>query len=119
MDCKFAEKISLLIDNELPAEDAQQVKAHLSNCAECREVEKDFLFFRRQIKESVSESVRAAESAQMPFADSRKIPFWKKRVLLPTPVFALLLLLLAAFGIWTIVLNVTGEKTKTVAEDSK
>lgn len=49
MSCSFTEKISSLIDGELPAVEAREVERHLVTCAECAEARADFLSFRSQI----------------------------------------------------------------------
>lgn len=121
MDCEFGEKISLLIDGELPPEETEGVKAHLASCAGCRQLEKDFLYLRRQIKESVPQpaAVSALEGAgDFARAAGRKVPFWKKRILLPAPVFVLLLFVLAAAGVWAITANLNARKDATVSQDA-
>lgn len=57
MNCSLAEKVSMLIDGELSEPESLQVRAHIAGCAECRNLEKDFLFFREQIKESAADFV--------------------------------------------------------------
>lgn len=119
MDCKFAEKVSLLIDGELPPAETQRVKKHIAGCADCGQLEKDFLYLRQQIKESVAE--RPALAAETPRSNQpavKKAPFWKKQVFLPAPAFLLLLLVLALFGIWAITANLNQLKERTVVEDS-
>lgn len=49
MNCGFTEKISLLIDGELPAVEAREVERHLLTCAQCEEARADFLSLRSQI----------------------------------------------------------------------
>jgi hypothetical protein len=49
MSCSFTEKISLLIDGELAADEAREVERHLLNCNECEQVRADFLNLRSQI----------------------------------------------------------------------
>lgn len=49
MDCGFTEKISSLIDGELPATEAREVERHLLTCAQCEEARADFLGLRSQI----------------------------------------------------------------------
>jgi negative regulator of sigma E activity len=49
MDCGFTEKISSLIDGELPAAEAREVERHLLTCTQCEEARADFLNLRSQI----------------------------------------------------------------------
>ena len=49
MSCDYNEKISLLIDGELPAADARRVEHHLTECVECQMLRADFLSLRSQI----------------------------------------------------------------------
>ncbi len=96
MDCNFAIKVSLLIDGELSAEESEQVKKHLADCQECRNLEKGVLFFSEQIKESVE-----TKDFELPeFLSERKTPFWKKAIAIPVPVLAGLLIVLIGFGGW-------------------
>jgi len=118
MDCKFAEKTSLLIDGELSLEEAESIKAHIAECSECQQMEKDFLYFRQQIQESVSGAVwEAREKAQTAHFIGRKSPLWKKWISLPAPVFTALLFLLAGFGAWAIISTINRHKNLTVAEE--
>ncbi|HEV3471182.1 MAG TPA: zf-HC2 domain-containing protein [Pyrinomonadaceae bacterium] len=49
MSCDWTEKISLLVDGELPPAEAAAAEAHLAGCPECRDARSEFLFFRRQL----------------------------------------------------------------------
>ena len=49
MNCGFTEKISSLIDGELPAAEAREVERHLFTCSQCEEARADFLSLRSQI----------------------------------------------------------------------
>ena len=49
MHCDCTEKISQLIDGELPAAEAREVERHLIDCLECRQARLDFLNLRSQI----------------------------------------------------------------------
>ena len=49
MNCDFTEKVSLLIDGELPAADARLVERHLLACVECQHARTDFLTLRSQM----------------------------------------------------------------------
>ena len=49
MNCDCTEKISSLIDGELPLTEARELERHLLNCVECQEARADFLNLRSQI----------------------------------------------------------------------
>ncbi|MDT7605454.1 MAG: hypothetical protein QOF61_3451 [Acidobacteriota bacterium] len=49
MDCNWTEKISLLIDGELSAEEARAVERHADGCHACQLAREDFLLMRQQI----------------------------------------------------------------------
>ena len=49
MSCDYNEKISLLIDGELPPAEARLVEHHLTECVECQLLRVDFLSLRAQI----------------------------------------------------------------------
>jgi len=49
MKCNCTEKVSLLIDGELPAAEAREVERHLTVCAECQQLRADFLSLRSQL----------------------------------------------------------------------
>ena len=49
MSCNFTEKVSSLIDGELPAQEAREVERHLLSCGECEQLRADFLNLRSQI----------------------------------------------------------------------
>ncbi|HEX8163127.1 MAG TPA: zf-HC2 domain-containing protein [Pyrinomonadaceae bacterium] len=49
MDCNWTEKISLLVDGELSAEEAGSVERHAADCFACRLAREDFLLLRRRL----------------------------------------------------------------------
>ena len=49
MNCIWVEKISLLIDGELPANEELALQRHIAGCEECQLARADFLSFRTQI----------------------------------------------------------------------
>jgi negative regulator of sigma E activity len=49
MSCDCTEKVSLLIDGELPENEAREVQRHLLQCVDCQQARTDFLTFRSQI----------------------------------------------------------------------
>jgi hypothetical protein len=51
MNCDCTEKISSLIDGELPPAEARELEHHLVTCSECQAAKSDFLNLRTQIAE--------------------------------------------------------------------
>jgi negative regulator of sigma E activity len=49
LNCSFTEKVSSLIDGELPATEAREVERHLLSCSECQQLRADFLNLRSRI----------------------------------------------------------------------
>jgi hypothetical protein len=49
MKCDRTQKVSLLIDGELPRAEARELESHLDLCGDCRSAREDFLLLRRQI----------------------------------------------------------------------
>jgi negative regulator of sigma E activity len=49
MSCDCTEKVSLLIDGELPENEARVMQRHLLQCFDCQQAQKDFLSLRSQI----------------------------------------------------------------------
>lgn len=115
MNCDFAEKISMLIDGELSAEEIERMQAHLDGCEDCRKLEKDFLFLSRQIKEP---SADFANERFLPVKGSRKnpTPIWRKRIFLPLPAFGLIVLILLGFAGWSLFARFAGNAPK-IAEN--
>lgn len=94
MECNYAVQVSLLIDEELSAEESETVRKHINGCKECQDLEKDFLFFRNEIKDSLS-----AKDFVLPRnLTERKIPFWKRGISIPAPVLAGLLIVSISLG---------------------
>ena len=100
----------MLIDGELPETEIEQVAAHIADCAECRDLEKDFLFFREQIKDPVFDA--GLEQIETPISAARKQnSLWKKGISLPVPVFTIFALVFIGLSAWIVVskLNQTNE----------
>ncbi len=49
MSCALSEKVSLLIDGELPPTEMRVVEQHLATCAACQQMRADFLGLRQQL----------------------------------------------------------------------
>jgi hypothetical protein len=117
MDCQFTEKISLLVDGELSEKEAAETEAHLKTCPDCRLLKNDFLFFRREIKDSMREAFTGAENIGLnPKAKQKSL--WQRQISFPVPVFALVLIALTAFGIWRVSFRSNQNSNPPKAENS-
>jgi negative regulator of sigma E activity len=65
MTCSKTEKVSLLIDGELPPAEALKVKQHVSQCGECHEAHESFLLLRGQLNSYESAIDNAAVQAAL------------------------------------------------------
>ena len=109
MECEFTEKVSMLFDGELPQEEMRQVSTHINTCSICRQARQDFLEVRQQIRSYESKRDPAAEErALRRIIGAEQLPFWKRRVPVPAPAFALLVMALIALAAWTVVAGLGG-----------
>jgi hypothetical protein len=99
MDCEFLERVSLLVDGEI-GEESEQVRQHIAACAVCQLAEQEFLLVRQQIR-----SYRRAPDSYSAEQALRQItqPWWRKKIALPAPAFALMVLLVLASLAWSLV----------------
>ena len=102
MDCKLTEKISQFVDGELPGDERERMKQHLAVCSVCREAHEDFLRLRSEItsyefKPDPFAQKRALENIM----NSESVPLWKRRIAVPAPAFALLIIALISIVIWS------------------
>ncbi len=114
-NCSNAETISLLIDGELSETESRRTRAHIAVCTECADLEKDFLFFREQIKASVADY--AVEPVKVKFFSvEKRTSVWWRGIRLPVPVFAGLILI--AVGAAAFLITSTLNKNERVTENS-
>ena len=117
MSCNFTEKVSQWIDGELIAAEAEQIKLHVAACAICRRAHEDFLLLREQISAYPIEHDRAAERrALAKIVGADRVPLWRRKVALPAPAFALIVLMMIALGGWTIATRFTRSPLQTGAQ---
>jgi anti-sigma factor RsiW len=98
MDCKeFRESLDLYADGELAPEAEATARVHLNECAACRRAEAELLRLRRALKRTVAQQQPPPELVRRVAAltNPRWRLLWQRRVSLPAPVFALLLLVVA------------------------
>ena len=74
MECDFTEKVSMLMDGELPQEEIEQVSMHIDTCSICRQARQDFLDMRQQIRSYESRREQAAEARALAHRNHPSIP---------------------------------------------
>lgn len=141
MDCKeFRELLDLYVDGELSPEAVLAAQTHLEGCAGCRRVEQQLLLLRRAVRRVVKEPEPPAElvlkvsriarpawlrfitrllpARQSTLKGARAgVPLWRRKIALPAPAFALLLIVMLALGVMLITkrnappANKTGART--------
>jgi anti-sigma factor RsiW len=120
MDCKvFRERLDRYVDGELSGADADEAREHLKGCASCARAEAGLRHLRsslkrvverhrppRELEGEVLRALRSRERARAGRApdESRRVgaPFWRAKVAVPLPFFALLVLSLVALVGWSI-----------------
>lgn len=113
MNCEFSEKVSLLIDRELSPSDAEQMRKHLTGCRVCQQLEQDFLGLRHQIKSHEFDTNPIAQKQTLwKVLASQSVPLWQRKVSLPAPIFALVIVALLAFGAWSLFVRTTLQQTR-------
>lgn len=113
MNCDFSERVSLLIDRELSPLEAEQIREHLTGCRICQQVEQDFLGLRHQIKsyEPDTDPIAQRQTLWRVLA-SQNVPLWRRKIALPAPVFALVVVALVAFGAWSVFVRTNYQQTR-------
>lgn len=101
MSCELTGKVSALVDEELDEREAESLREHIGACEVCRQAQREFLLLRSAIKSYTSgEPSDARERLLKQILVSDYVPFWKRRVALPVPALALLLLAVLFTGGW-------------------
>ena len=50
MGCEFTEQVSLLVDGELPTDEAARLREHVEGCAACEQARESFLLLRQELR---------------------------------------------------------------------
>jgi len=82
MMCECTEKISLLVDGELSANETREVERHLLSCAECQQARTDFLSVRSELSAFRNNAPQVAlrhELAKIVTAGSLPLPLAPRR----------------------------------------
>ena len=123
MNCEFTEKISPLIDGELKPEEEKIVLAHLSGCESCRQTREDFLRLGQHVKayDSTPDPVTQQRALRESLASEKNL-WWQRKITLPAPAFALLVVALLALTVLIVAMRAgqrrqpgTGESIKSEA----
>jgi predicted anti-sigma-YlaC factor YlaD len=108
MSCVFTDRISLLLDGELSPADAEKIRVHMTGCRACRQVEQDFLHLRQDIRsyEFETDAIVQRQTLGKVLA-SQSLPLWRRRIALPAPVIAILVVSWMVLGILFILARTT------------
>src|ERR1051325_11617353 len=72
MSCEFTEEVSLLVDGELPTDEAARLRAHMEGCAACEQARDAFLLLRQELRSyDFAPDPRAQTKALAAILDSR------------------------------------------------
>ena len=99
MECEMTEKVSLMVDDELPSHEKDALAAHLLTCASCQQAHQDFLRLRAQLQAYPLETPASPKVLREILA-SAPVPIWKRKIVIPVPAFAFSLLVVVAFAVW-------------------
>ncbi|MEW6128181.1 MAG: zf-HC2 domain-containing protein [Acidobacteriota bacterium] len=103
MECQFIEQISLLIDGELNEADARQIRAHLATCAVCQQAQADFLSLRQAVQAAPHAPDAIAQQRTLTrILTNERTPLWRRKIAMPAPAFALLMLAFVALSFWMV-----------------
>ena len=109
MNCDFTDRVSLLIDGQLAPAEVKQMRQHLTECLVCHQMEHDFLVLRDQIRSYEFETEPLAQKRTLLHVlASQKVPLWQRRIALPAPVFALVVVVLLVLT-WSLLIR--GERS--------
>jgi anti-sigma factor RsiW len=102
MSCNLTEKVSLWIDGELTADEAEQLDRHVAACPVCGSAREDFLRLRQRVKAyEFTPDREARRQALAHILRAAPVPLWQRRLALPVPVFAVIVLTMA-LAVWVI-----------------
>jgi anti-sigma factor RsiW len=103
MDCEQMERVSQLIDGELTDEEAAAMSVHLAACQICSQAHADFLRMRNEITvDDFQLEPFAKERALRDVRASLNPPIWRKRISVPVPTMAVLLIALVGSVLWSL-----------------
>jgi hypothetical protein len=108
MSCDFTDRVSLLLDGELSPADAQNTRTHMTGCRPCQQVEQDFLRLRQHIRSFELETDPIVQRQILwKVLASRSVPLWRRRIALPAPIIAIVVVSWMVLGILFILTRAT------------
>ena len=97
MECRFVEQVSLYVDGELDAAKRSRVETHLGSCEACRRARDEFLAVRGRVAGLDAPLDRVAQQrALRDILAHPAAPFWRRRIAVPFPVAASVVVALVA-----------------------
>jgi len=103
MTCNLTERASLLIDGALSDEEATEARNHIAMCSDCRNSMEAFLRIRERLSNYESSAGEVARRRALnTILASDRTPLWRRRVSLPSPALALLLVAFVALVVWSV-----------------
>jgi len=103
MSCNLTERVSLLIDGALSNEEAAETRKHIARCSDCQNLLEGFLRIRETLSNYESNTGEVARRRALnTILASDRTPLWRRRVSLPSPALALLLVAFVALGVWSV-----------------
>lgn len=120
MDCQWLTKISQLIDNELSVNELDAVRAHLLICQQCSHAYDDFLALRGELNHyQNSIDIGAKNAALNKILRAEHNSPLQKRLLIPAPAFALIVLTVFFVGLFTMRLLATKSTNLNTPQNSE
>ena len=107
MSCEFESRVSLLIDGELPPEEAARVEQHVAGCDACRELERDLRHLGQAVRAHDPALDQTATEALGVVMAASSGGFWKRRVTIPLSLAVAAMLAIVSLGVWTAYLHVS------------
>jgi anti-sigma factor RsiW len=92
------------MDGELSEEESGPLVEHIAACPVCRQAREDFIALRRQIRSyEIRRDPAAERKAFRKILGAESDPIWRRRIAVPAPAFALLVLAVVALASWSVV----------------
>jgi anti-sigma factor RsiW len=132
MECKeFRQLLDLYVDGELSPEASFSALEHMETCVRCKQAQNQLLLLRQAVKRVVKQSEPPSDLVRKvnritkspwhrwprflgPPQTEAHVSFWRRKVSVPIPVFALLLFTVLIGGIWFISTQTSHRLTPTV-----
>jgi hypothetical protein len=107
MSCTFTENISLLIDGALSSQEATQARNHIAACSDCRDAMDQFLGLRDALRAyTTPDDDLSQRRALNMILSSGRPPIWARRISIPAPAVALILISFIVLGTWSVAMRV-------------